>query len=202
MLFFLLLVTTLCTPANVSGDPDVLSSLKVIKQFCCGLIIGCWVIDLKNHTLHGMWLEAQSTWFKPVGLYSHIHHHHSCTHQSIICSVKHTHRKTHAQKNACQLVADLFTQPCSLTPDLQPESSSCADAGGWGCCQAGATWGGGVSSHHRPSPPHQTGAHLEKRRGVTEGWPWSYSQSVSMKQNGYLFVYAMQDYVTTICSDH
>lgn len=50
MLFFLLL-TTLCTPANVSGDPDVLSSLKVIRWFCCGLILACWVIDLKNHTL-------------------------------------------------------------------------------------------------------------------------------------------------------
>lgn len=151
----------------------VLSSL--INSFCSGHWFARWQ---KSHPFHGIWLEAQSTVFKQVDLHSHIHH--WChAFQPIICSVKHTQRQNHAQKDGCWLLADLFTQPCSLAPEPQPDSSSCAEASGWGCCQAGATWG--VSSCRHPSPPYQTGAHLGKRRGVREGWPRSHSQSVSRK---------------------
>lgn len=51
------------------------------------------------------------------------------------------------------LVADLFTQLCSLSPDPRPDSSSCAEAagvGGQGCSQMhfGGWRGGGAGFHH------------------------------------------------------
>lgn len=53
------------------------------------------------------------------------------------------------------LVADLFTQLCSLSPDPRPDSSSCAEAagvGGQGCSQMHfGGWRGGVRDFITPS---------------------------------------------------
>lgn len=67
-------------------------------------------------------------------------HHHCQTIGPIVCSVKHTQANN---KTGCWLLSDLFTRPCSLTDDPQPGSSSCAEAGGWGCCQTVAAMKGG-----------------------------------------------------------
>lgn len=53
------------------------------------------------------------------------------------------------------------------------------------------------------SSPQQTAAHLGKRRDAREGWTCSHSVCFFlMKQNRYLFVYAMRNYVTAVCSYH
>lgn len=78
----------------------------------------------------------------PLHLSCWIIFHSRCT-STHMATNRHIQRQTHTQKKGCWLFTDLFTQPCSLAADLQPESSSCAESGGWDRCQAPATWGRG-----------------------------------------------------------
>lgn len=110
--------------------------------FLCGLILFRWVSNLLDGKFTPFFVIHGSEQ-NPLRSNMRLAHHRWQTIRPIICSVKHTEANN---KKGCWLLSDLFTWPCSLTDDLQLGSSSCAEAGGWGCCQTVAAMKGGF--HH------------------------------------------------------
>lgn len=98
MLFFLYLVPILYSPANISGDSDVLFSLG-----SCLILLwpNCWLIDLpaeKNHTLFMEYGLKQNPLWSNMRIYIH-------TYTTIaalfspLSVLLNTRRQTHAQKD-------------------------------------------------------------------------------------------------------
>lgn len=100
-------------------------------------------------------------------------------------SHKQTLRQTQEQKDGSLLFADLLSQPGALSADPQPDRPAVRRC--WVKPLSGQSFTGGFITPSLGSP-RQTGAHLGERRGVTEGWACSHSQSTSTLKNVYLFL--------------